>query len=105
MRKIILALLLLTMTTITASASEMYLVVLSQGDEQIEVSVDGDWKTEDIRQGLNCRTYKTENTPDVAVLSPYGDMIPIKTVQDKSGDWFGVLRIAPPEDGEGECYD
>ena len=102
MRKLIIAGLLLGLLTVPASASEMHMIVLTQDDTEIEVSVDrADWKTEELTHGINYRTYQTDRRcPTVEVMS-YGDVIPLKTVQGRSGDWYCMARIAPPRDGDG----
>ena len=102
MRKLIIAGLLVMAMAVPVSASEMHMIVLTQDDTEIEVSVDrADWKTETLTQGINYRTYQTEKRTPTAEIMSYGDVIPLKTVQGKSGDWYCMARIAPPRDGDG----
>lgn len=102
MRKLILAILLFGLMAVPASAAELHMVVLTQDDTEIEVSVDrADWQTEELTQGINYWTYQTEKRTPTAEIMSYGDVIPLKTVQGRSGDWYCVARIAPPRDGDG----
>lgn len=102
MRKLIIAGLLFMAMAVPVSASEMHMIVLTQDDTEIEVSVDrADWKTEELTQGINYRTYQTDRVNPTAEIMSYGDVIPLKTVQGKSGDWYCMARIAPPMDGDG----
>ena len=102
MRKLIIAGLLVMAMAVPVSASEMHMIVLTQDDTEIEVSVDrADWKTETLTQGINYRTYQTDRVNPTAEIMSYGDIIPLKTVQGRSGDWYCMARIAPPRDGDG----
>ena len=102
MRKLIIAGLLFMAMAVPVSASEMHMIVLTQDDTEIEVSVDrADWKTETLTQGINYRTYQTDRVNPTAEIMSYGDIIPLKTVQGRSGDWYCMARIAPPRDGDG----
>jgi len=102
MRKLIIAGLLFMAMSVPVSASEMHMIVLTQDDTEIEVSVDrADWKTETLDKGINYRTYQTDAKTPTAEIMSYGDVIPLKTVQGKSGDWYCMARIAPPMDGDG----
>lgn len=102
MKRILIAMALFLLTSIPVSAAEMHLVVLSQDDTEIEVSVDrSDWKTENLERGINYRTYQTSKETPTAEIMSYGDVIPLNTVQGKSGDWYCMARIAPPKDGDG----
>lgn len=102
MRKLIIAGLLFMAMAVPVSASEMHMIVLTQDDTEIEVSVDrADWKTEELTQGINYRTYQTDRVNPTAEIMSYGDVIPLKTVQGRSGDWYCMARIAPPMDGDG----
>ena len=102
MRKLIIAGLLFMAMAVPVSASEMHMIVLTQDDTEIEVSVDrADWKTETLTQGINYRTYQTKKEVPTAEIMSYGDIIPLKTVQGRSGDWYCMARIAPPRDGDG----
>lgn len=105
MRKLILAVLFLTILTVPVSAAELHTIILTQDDTEIEVSVDrADWQTEELTKGINYRTYQTDALTPTAEIMSYGDIIPLKTVQGKSGDWYCMARIAPPRDGDGgEC--
>ena len=102
MRKLVIVMVMLGLMTATASASEMHMIVLTQDDTEVEVSVDkADWQTETLDKGINYRSYQTvKDTPTAEIMS-YGDVIPLKTVQSKSGDWYCMARIAPPQDGDG----
>ena len=103
MRKLIIAGLLFMAMSVPVSASEMHMIVLTQDDTEIEVSVDrADWKTETLDKGINYRSYQTKADTPTAEIMSYGDVIPLKTVQGKSGDWYCMARIAPPMDGDGE---
>ena len=102
MRKIAIVMVMLGLMTATASASEMHMIVLTQDDTEIEVSVDkADWQTETLDKGINYRSYQTKADIPTAEIMSYGDVIPLKTVQGKSGDWYCMARIAPPKDGDG----
>ena len=102
MKRILIAMALFLFTAIPVSAAEMHLVVLSQDDTEIEVSVDtADRQTEMLDKGINYRSYQTKAKTPTAEIMSYGDVIPLKTVQGKSGDWYCVARIAPPQDGDG----
>lgn len=102
MRKLILAVLFLTILTVPVSAAELHTIILTQDDTEIEVSVDkADWQTEELTKGINYRTYQTDAQTPTAEIMSYGDIIPLKTVQGKSGDWYCMARIAPPRDGDG----
>ena len=102
MRKLIIAGLLFMAMAVPVSASEMHMIVLTQDDTEIEVSVDrADWQTETLTRGINYRTYQTDRVNPTAEIMSYGDVIPLKTVQGKSGDWYCMARIAPPMDGDG----
>ena len=102
MRKLIIAGLLVMAMAVPVSASEMHMIVLTQDDTEIEVSVDrADWQTETLTQGINYRTYQTDRVNPTAEIMSYGDIIPLKTVQGRSGDWYCMARIAPPRDGDG----
>ena len=102
MRKLIIAGLLFMAMAVPVSASEMHMIVLTQDDTEIEVSVDrADWKTEELEKGINYRTYQTKKEVPTAEIMSYGDVIPLKTVQGRSGDWYCMARIAPPRDGDG----
>ena len=102
MRKLIIAGLLVMAMAVPVSASEMHMIVLTQDDTEIEVSVDrADWKTEELEKGINYRTYQTDGRCPTAEIMSYGDVIPLKTVQGRSGDWYCMARIAPPRDGDG----
>ena len=102
MRKLIIAGLLFMAMAVPVSASEMHMIVLTQDDTEIEVSVDrADWKTEELTQGINYRMYQTDRVNPTAEIMSYGDIIPLKTVQGRSGDWYCMARIAPPQDGDG----
>lgn len=103
MRKLIIAGLLFMAMAVPVSATEMHMIVLTQDDTEIEVSVDrADWKTETLTQGINYRTYQTDKRTPTAEIMSYGDVIPLKTVQGRSGDWYCMARIAPPKDGDGK---
>ena len=103
MRKLVIVMVMLGLMTATASASEMHMIVLTQDDTEIEVSVDkGVWKTENLDKGINYRSYQTKAEPPTAEIMSYGDVIPLKTVQGRSGDWYCMARIAPPQDGDGK---
>ena len=102
MKRLLIALALFAMTALPASASEMHMIVLTQDDTEIEVSVDrADWQTETLDKGINYRSYQTDAKTPTAEIMSYGDVIPLKTVQGKSGDWYCLARIAPPQDGDG----
>lgn len=106
MKRIIITLLAVAVFAIagatSAFASEMHMIVLTQDDTEIEVSVDrADWQTETLDKGINYRSYQTDKDVPTAEIMSYGDVIPLKTVQGKSGDWYCVARIAPPMDGDG----
>ena len=104
MRKLVIVMVMLAamVVPVTASASEMHMIVLTQDDTEIEVSVDrADWQTETLTQGINYRTYQTDRRCPTAEIMSYGDIIPLKTVQGRSGDWYCMARIAPPRDGDG----
>ena len=102
MRKLIIAGLLFMAMAVPASATEMHMIVLTQDDTEIEVSVDrADWQTETLDKGINYRTYQTDRRCPTAEIMSYGDIIPLKTVQGRSGDWYCMARIAPPRDGDG----
>lgn len=105
MRKLVIVMVMLGLMTATASASEMHMIVLTQDDTEIEVSVDkADWQTETLDKGINYRSYQTNKDTPTAEIMSYGDVIPLKTVQGRSGDWYCMARIAPPMDGDGgEC--
>ena len=105
MRKLVIVMVMLGLMTATASASEMHMIVLTQDDTEIEVSVDKtDWQTETLDKGINYRSYQTKTETPTAEIMSYGDVIPLKTVQGRSGDWYCMARIAPPRDGDGgEC--
>lgn len=102
MKRILIAMAVFLLTAIPVSAAEMHMIVLTQDDTEIEVSVDrADWQTETLDKGINYRTYQTDaKTPNAEIMS-YGDVIPLKTVQGRSGDWYCMARIAPPRDGDG----
>lgn len=104
MRKLVIVMVMLAamVVPVTASASEMHMIVLTQDDTEIEVSVDkADWKTETLDKGINYRSYQTKAKTPTAEIMSYGDVIPLKTVQGRSGDWYCMARIAPPQDGDG----
>lgn len=102
MRKWIMAIGLLALMAVPASAAELHMVALTQDDTEIEVSVDqGTWQTEELERGLNYRTYETDREHPTAEIMSYGDVIPMKTVQGRSGDWYCICRIAAPRDGDG----
>ena len=102
MRKLIIAGLLFMAMSVPVSASEMHMIVMTQDDTEIEVSVDkADWQTETLDKGINYRSYQTKADTPTAEIMSYGDVIPLKTVQGKSGDWYCMARIAPPMDGDG----
>jgi len=102
MRKLIIAGLLVMAMAVPVSATEMHMIVLTQDDTEIEVSVDrADWQTETLDKGINYRSYQTKADTPTAEIMSYGDVIPLKTVQGKSGDWYCMARIAPPMDGDG----
>jgi len=106
MKRIIITLLAVAVFAIagatSVSASEMHMIVLTQDDTEIEVSVDrADWKTEELEKGINYRTYQTDRVNPTAEIMSYGDVIPLKAVQGRSGDWYCMARIAPPRDGDG----
>ena len=102
MRKLVIVMVMLGFMTATASASEMHMIVMTQDDTEIEVSVDkADWQTETLDKGINYRSYQTKAKTPTAEIMSYGDVIPLKTVQGKSGDWYCMARIAPPMDGDG----
>ena len=102
MRKLVIVMVMLGLMTATASASEMHMIVMTQDDTEIEVSVDkADWQTETLDKGINYRSYQTKADTPTAEIMSYGDVIPLKTVQGKSGDWYCMARIAPPMDGDG----
>lgn len=102
MRKLVIVMVMLGLMTATASASEMHMIVLTQDDTEIEVSVDkADWQTETLDKGINYRSYQTKADTPTAEIMSYGDVIPLKTVQGRSGDWYCMARIAPPRDGDG----
>ena len=102
MRKLIIAVMLFMAAVVPVSATEMHMIVLTQDDTEIEVSVDkADWQTETLDKGINYRSYQTNKDTPTAEIMSYGDVIPLKTVQGKSGDWYCMARIAPPRDGDG----
>ena len=102
MKRILIAMALFLLTAIPVSATEMHIIVLTQDDTEIEVSVDrADWQTETLTQGINYRSYQTDAKTPTAEIMSYGDVIPLKTVQGRSGDWYCMARIAPPRDGDG----
>lgn len=103
MRKLIFAIVLFVACAIPVSASELHVIALSQDDTEIDISIDSaDWRTKELKQGLNYLEFKTNKLkPTVEVIS-YGDTIPLKTVQGKSGDWYSIVRLAPPVDGDSE---
>ena len=95
MRKLVIVMVMLGLRTATASASEMHMIVLTQDDTEIEVSVDkAEWQTETLDKGINYRTYQTSKATPTAEIMSYGDVIPLKTVQGRSGDWYCMARIA-----------
>ena len=103
MRKLAIVMAMLGLMTATASASEMHMIVLTQDDTEIEVSVDcAGWQTETLDKGINYRSYQTNAKTPTAEIMSYGDVIPLKTVQGRSGDWYCMARIAPPQDGDGK---
>lgn len=103
MRKIIIAIAMLLLVAAPAYAGELHMITLTQDDTEIEVSIDGsNWQTEALEHGLNYRTYQTDARELTAEIMSYGDIIPLKTVQGRSGDWYCMIRIAPPKDGDAE---
>lgn len=102
MKRILIAMAMFLLTAIPVSAAEMHMIVLTQDDTEIDVSVDrADWQTETLDKGINYRTYQTDRRCPTAEIMSYGDVIPLKTVQGRSGDWYCMARIAPPQDGDG----
>lgn len=89
-------------TTATSFAEDVHLIVLSQKQgTEIEVSVDGnDWETENLERGFNAITYETDaDEPQVKMMS-YGDITRLNAVQGRSGAWYCVTKVRPPEDGD-----
>lgn len=102
MRRIIFAAILFVLFAVPVSASELHVIALSQDDTEIDISVDrSNWQTKELEQGINYLTFDTNKlNPTVEILS-YGDTIPLKSVKGKSGDWYSIVRLAPPTDGDG----
>lgn len=78
------------------------LVNCEDQDTELEISVDGKWRGQDILDnGLTVYTFRTkESCPEVRILA-YGDTIVPKLCQGRSGDWYTIVNIAPPKDGDG----
>lgn len=88
-------------TTETNSQTVHVLVTVEDQDTEIELWIDGNWKGQHILdQGRTVYAYKTKAKKPTVKLLAYGDEIRPELTQGRNGDWYGVVDIKRPRDGD-----
>lgn len=78
------------------------LVTVEDQDTELELWVDGNWKGQHILdQGRTVYAYKTKAKKPTVKLLAYGDEIIPELTQGRNGDWYGVVDVKRPRDGDG----
>lgn len=78
------------------------LVTVEDQDTELELCVDGNWKGQHILdQGRTVYAYKTTAKKPTVKMLAYGDEIRPELTQGRNGDWYGVVDLKRPRDGDG----
>lgn len=100
------AIMVVIFSTTTAMAGDqtttVHVIIDCQDqDTELEITVDGKWRGRDILdKGRTVYAFKTGDNPAVEILA-YGDTLKPELTQGRSGDWYGVVDIKRPRDGDG----